>query len=115
MGLFWSIGGKCFKATLNGCLWLFYNRRVLGYSDADFLFTLPYSELRYFGLDIFTSLQVVLTTVFLGWIGAYIFFACLRLNFSPSIIGAIVFSFQIQWPQWDVLSYWQSIFCHTLL
>jgi hypothetical protein len=70
-------------------------RGVLGYSDADFLFALPYSGLRYVGLNIFTSFQIVLlTTVFLGWTGAYIFFRyCLRLNFFPSIIGAIVFSF----------------------
>jgi hypothetical protein len=68
---------------------------VLGYSDADFLFALPYSGLRYVGLNIFTSFQIVLlTTVFIGWTGAYIFFRyCLRLNFFPSIIGAIVFSF----------------------
>jgi hypothetical protein len=68
---------------------------VLGYSDADFLFALPYSGLRYFGLDIFTSLQIVLlTTVFLGWTGAYIFFRyCLRLNIFPSIIGTTLFSF----------------------
>jgi hypothetical protein len=68
---------------------------VLGYSDADFLFALPYSGLRYVGLNIFTSFQMVLlTTVFLGWTGAYIFFRYfLRLNFFPSIIGAIVFSF----------------------
>jgi hypothetical protein len=68
---------------------------VLGYSDADFLFALPYSGLRYVGLNIFTSFQIVLlTTVFLGWTGAFIFFRyCLRLNIFPAIIGTILFSF----------------------
>ncbi|MFT4576001.1 MAG: hypothetical protein ACI9SI_000917 [Polaribacter sp.] len=68
---------------------------VLGYSDADFLFALPYSGLRYVGLNIFTSFQIVLlTTVFLGWTGSFIFFRyCLRLNIFPAIIGTILFSF----------------------
>jgi hypothetical protein len=47
-GVVLSIGGKCFKATQNGCLWLLLSiEGVLGYSDADFLFALPYSGLRF--------------------------------------------------------------------
>ena len=68
---------------------------VLGYSDVGFLFALPYSVLRYLGLDSFTSNQIaLLSIVFLGWMGGYSFFRfCLKLKFLPSILGTILFSF----------------------
>jgi hypothetical protein len=46
---------------------------VLGYSDADFLFALPYSGLHILVGYIYIFTSSLLTTVFLGWIGIYLF------------------------------------------
>ena len=74
---------------------LFPVQGVLGYSDAGFLNALPYSFLRFLGINPFSSYQSVLfASVAVGWIGTVLFLRyCLKLRMVPAITGAALFVF----------------------
>jgi hypothetical protein len=68
---------------------------TLGYSDAMLLFVPPYSMLRAVGLDIFTSLAVVVVVFsFLNFVAGFaLLFSALRFRWLPSLAGAMFFAF----------------------
>ncbi len=68
---------------------------VLGYSDALFLYAVPFSALRSFGFDSYTSFQlVVFVLAFVGYIGTvWLLRSTFRLGRCAAIVGAILFAF----------------------
>lgn len=68
---------------------------VLGYSEAGFLFALPYAGLRLAGLGTLVSYQIVLYAVIAaGWIGTILFLRrCLGLGVFATTLGAALFVF----------------------
>jgi hypothetical protein len=76
-------------------LFFFPAQGVLGFSDAGFLYAIPYSTLRFTGIDPISSYQIVLfASVAAGWTGMILFLrCCLKLRIVPTIVGATIFVF----------------------
>ena len=68
---------------------------VLGYSDALFIYAVPFSFFRYLQLDIYTSFQaIVLTLPILAYAGTvWLLRSALGLGRCAAIVGAMLFAF----------------------
>jgi MFS family permease len=70
-------------------------RGSLGYSDALFLYGVPFSAARLLGIDIFSSFElIILSLPLVGYIGAlWLFRGALQLGRLPAVIGSLLFAF----------------------
>ena len=88
------------KVFLGTASWLsppfFYPiKGVLGYSDALFLYSLPFSFFRYLGLDLFTSFQLTVVLLpLVGYVGTvWLLRSTFQLSRGAAILGGMLFAF----------------------